>query len=179
MRLVNYFLVFLFIVSFLNSGCKGCSKSGRKQQISENDINPETKSERPVKSRGKIVVKMKKNNGVYEIPVEIDGIPMSFIFDTGAGIISISATEATFLYKQGKLKDEDFLGTNQFIDANGDISEGTIINLKSVKIGTKELNDVEASVVHNLVAPLLMGQSALERFGKISIDYQKEEITFE
>jgi aspartyl protease family protein len=122
---------------------------------------------------------MNKSNGVYEIPTEINGIPMHFIFDTGAGLISISVTEASFLYKQGRLKDSDFVGTAKFSDANGDISEGTIILLSTVKIGNRTLRNVEASVVNNLGAPLLMGQSALEKFGKISIDYARGEISFE
>jgi aspartyl protease family protein len=104
---------------------------------------------------------------------------MHFIFDTGAGLISISETETIFLYKQGKLTKDDIMGNANFNDANGDISEGTIINLKTVKLGNKILKNVEASVVHNLGAPLLIGQSALEKFEKISIDYQRGEITFE
>lgn len=122
---------------------------------------------------------MEKINGVYQIPVEVDGVKMFFIFDTGASIISISETEANFLWKQGKLTKDDIKGTANFSDANGDISEGTIIVLSTVKIGDRILNNVEASVVHNLNAPLLFGQSALEKFGKISIDYNQSEITFE
>jgi aspartyl protease family protein len=128
---------------------------------------------------GKTIVKMQKENGVYTIPIQINGIEMYFIFDTGASIISISETEAIFLYKQGKLKDEDFIETANFIDANGDISEGTIVILRTVKIGNKIINNIKASVVHNMIAPLLFGQSALESFGKISIDYNRNEIIFE
>ena len=130
-------------------------------------------------NNGETIIKMKKNNGVYEIPTEINGIPMYFIFDTGAGLISISSTEASFLYKQGKLAKDDIIGTANFSDANGDISEGTIIILKTVKIGDRVLENIEASVVNNLNAPLLFGQSALEKFGKISIDNNRGEITFE
>ncbi len=122
---------------------------------------------------------MQKYGGVYQIPVEVNNVKMYFIFDTGASTISISETESIFLYKQGSLEDEDFIGTSNFVDANGDISEGTIINLKSVKIGNKTLYNIRASVVHNLNAPLLFGQSALEKFGKISIDNHKGEITFD
>jgi aspartyl protease family protein len=104
---------------------------------------------------------------------------MNFIFDTGASIISISSTEAMFLYKQGTLKEEDFIGNVNFQDATGAISEGTIIRLKTVKIGNKILQNVEASIVHNNSAPLLFGQSALAKFGKVSIDYDRNEITFE
>ena len=104
---------------------------------------------------------------------------MFFIFDTGASDITISLTEATFLYKQGTLTDDDFLGTQQYQIADGSISEGTIINLKTVKIGNRTLTNVQASVVHNMQAPLLFGQSALAQFGKVTIDYNRGEITFE
>lgn len=114
-----------------------------------------------------------------KIPISINEVELYFIFDTGASLITISLTEAIFLYKNGKLQDDDFVGKANFIDANGDISEGTIINLKTVKIGKKIIYNIKASVVHNLNAPLLFGQSALEKFGKISIDYNKGEITFE
>src|SRR5690606_3829510 len=119
------------------------------------------------------VVKMEKKGGVFHVPVKINGAEMVFILDTGAGIVSISATEALFLYKQGTLTDEDFLGKVNFIDATGNISEGTVINLKTVTIGDRTLTNIPASVVHNLHAPLLLGQSVLEEFGKIQIDNVK------
>lgn len=166
----------ILIVFVLNS-CSGCSQSGLNNS-KRNKSNIVAQGD--VSSRhGKTVLKMEKSNGVYLIPIEVNGVRMSFIFDTGAGLISISATEAAFLYKQGKLKDEDFIGKANFVDANGDISEGTIIILRTIKIGDRVIPDIQASVVHNMVAPLLLGQSALEKFGKVSIDYSKNEITFE
>ena len=155
---------------FLLPGCTGCSKSGKRNR----EINMHSLGT----PKGKNVVKMKNNGGVYEIPVLINDSPMSFIFDTGAGLISISSVEASYLYKQGKLTKEDFLGEVNFMDANGDVSVGTIINLKKVTIGNKSIFNVHASVVHNNKAPLLLGQSALEQFGKISIDYKNGLITF-
>jgi aspartyl protease family protein len=128
---------------------------------------------------GRTTVKMEKSNGVYKIPVTINGSEMYFIFDTGAGMISISTVEATFLYKQGKLSDDDIVGKADFLDANGNISSDVIIRLKEVTIGNRTIRNVDASVVGNTKAPLLFGQSALEKFGKISIDYSKGEISFE
>lgn len=104
---------------------------------------------------------------------------MVFIFDTGASTVSISLIEASFLFKQGKISETDIIGEQQFMDANGGISEGTIINLKEVKIGGRIVNNIKASVVHNNKAPLLLGQSVLEKFGKISIDYNRSELTLE
>lgn len=172
------FIILIIVVFPCYNSCNSCSKSG--QRTTRYSSNSTESSSRSSKALGaKTVIKMEKINGIYQIPVKINGIPMFFIFDTGAGLISISVTEATFLYKQGKLKEDDIIGTANFIDANGDISEGTIINIKTVQLGNKTLLNIEASVVHNLEAPLLFGQSALEKFGKISIDYNKNEIIFE
>jgi aspartyl protease family protein len=158
-----------------------CTQSGRRQPNFNNEEQTNVQQTNSTRSKwnGKTVVKMNKKNGVYEVPIEINGSKMFFIFDTGASDITISLTEATFLYKQGTLTDDDFLGTQQYQIADGSISEGTIINLKTVKIGNRTLTNVQASVVHNMGAPLLFGQSALAQFGKVTIDYNRGEITFE
>ncbi|SDH29794.1 retropepsin-like aspartic protease family protein [Winogradskyella thalassocola] len=151
-----------------------------KRATSSSDLNPNstrTYNRSDIKSEN--MVEMKKEGGVFYIPIQINDIDMDIIFDTGASNISISETEVLFLLKQGKLNEEDFLGKVQFQDATGNISEGTRLNLKKVKIGTKTIYNVEASVVHNLEAPLLLGQSALSKFGKLTIDYNKNEIVFD
>ncbi|MDR2563234.1 MAG: retroviral-like aspartic protease family protein [Prevotellaceae bacterium] len=130
-------------------------------------------------ARGKCVVKMEKEGGVYHVPCKINGMEMKFIFDTGASDITISLVEAMYLFKQGKLGVEDFIGIQEYQIADGSISEGTLIRLHTVEICSKKLTDVRASIVHSTQAPLLLGQSALAKFGKISLDYKKNEITFE
>jgi len=153
-----------------------CSQSGRRKPIKTHD---RTTGQENNSGTGKTIIKMEKKDGVYEVPVEVNGVKMYFIFDTGAGIVSISNTEAGFLYKQGSLTDDDFIGKANFMDANGDISEGSIINLKTIKVGNRTLHNIQASVVDNMDAPLLLGQTVLEKFGKISIDNQKGEIILE
>lgn len=114
-----------------------------------------------------------KSEGVTKVKCTINDLPLSFIFDTGASLVSMSSVEATFMYKNGYISKDDICGTSAFIDANGDISEGTIINLRKIKFGEFELTNVRASVVHNQVAPLLLGQSVLGRLGRITIDNKK------
>jgi aspartyl protease family protein len=125
------------------------------------------------------VLKMELQNGVRYVWIEINGIRLRFIFDTGASSICISSSEASVLYRQGTLQKEDILDVQYFQDATGTISEGTRINLKTVKIGERTLNNIEATIIDNSQAPLLLGQTAFEKFGKISIDNEKGEITFE
>jgi aspartyl protease family protein len=124
------------------------------------------------------IVKMRQENGVNYVPMKINDVELQFIFDTGASSICISVVEAIMLYRQGTLSDDDILGNEQFQDATGNISQGMIINLKSVKIGGKELNNIRATVVGNDVAPLLLGQSVLSKFGSYKIDNIKHEIVF-
>ncbi len=110
------------------------------------------------------------DGGCVSVKCSINELPLSFIFDTGASIVSLSQIEANFMLKNGYLKREDFVGFGRFVDANGDISEGTIVNLRDVDFGGLKLNNVRASVVRNQKAPLLLGQSVLGRLGSIEID---------
>ena len=105
-------------------------------------------------------------------------LDLKFIFDTGASSICISSAEATVMVRQGQITRDDILGQQQFQDATGRVSVGTVINLKTVEIGGIVLHDVEATVVDNIQAPLLLGQTALAKFGKISIDYDNLTIEF-
>lgn len=176
----KHIIYFLFTLLFvLLSSCRHRSRGvseERKSSIEQIDT-PETS--RSMRSHGKSIVKMNKKNGVYHVPCKINGSEMEFIFDTGASDITMSMTEAMFLHKQGKLKNEDIIGKQQYQIADGSIHEGTIVVLRKVEIGNWELKNVKASVVDNRDAPLLLGQSALAAFGKISIDYNRSEITFE
>jgi aspartyl protease family protein len=124
------------------------------------------------------VLSMERVGGVRYVWIEINGIRLKFIFDTGASSICISPAEATVLYRQGTLRKEDVLDVEYFQDATGRISEGTKINLREVTIGNMVLRDVKATVIDNANAPLLLGQTVLERFGKIEIDNNNGEIIF-
>ena len=119
---------------------------------------------------------MEVENGVRYVWIEVNGIKLRFNFDTGASNICLSPAEATVLFRQGTLKKEDILSKEFFQDATGKISEGTKINLRNIKIGNAELTNVEATVIDNVNAPLLLGQSVLERFGSIEIDNTNNEI---
>lgn len=112
----------------------------------------------------------KMYSGIYEVPCSINGLPLKFIFDTGASTVSISSIEAMFMLKNGYLSESDVKGKEYYTIATGEIAEGTIIVIPEIKIGEAYLRNIRASVVHNQKAPLLLGQSVLERFGTITID---------
>jgi clan AA aspartic protease (TIGR02281 family) len=113
---------------------------------------------------------MERVNGVYYVPCKLNGLPLKFVFDTGASDVSISLTEALFMIKNGYLKKED-LGENVYYSvANGDVAKGTKLNIKEIEIGGLKLFNIEASIVHETNAPLLLGQSMIEKLGRIQLD---------
>jgi clan AA aspartic protease (TIGR02281 family) len=112
-------------------------------------------------------------NGVYKVECTINNLPLYFIFDTGASNVSISSLEASFMLKNGYLNESDISGKQYYRTANGEISEGTVINIGKVYVGTLELTNVKATVIHNQKAPILLGQSVLSRLGKIEIDNER------
>ena len=105
-----------------------------------------------------------------KVQCKVNGLPLHFVFDTGASDVTLSIVEANFMMKNGYLSGNDVIGSQRYVDANGDISVGTVINIKDVTFGGLDLNNVRATVVRNQRAPLLLGQSVLGRLGKIEID---------
>lgn len=114
-----------------------------------------------------------KEGDLCKVKCAINGLPLHFIFDTGASDVSLSSVEATFMVKNGYLSSSDVVGKQRYLTADGNVSEGTVINLKEVKFGTLHLDNIKASVVRNQAAPLLLGQSILSKLGKIEIDNDK------
>lgn len=121
-------------------------------------------------SFGQKIIKLNKESGVYTLPCEVNGVKMKFIYDTGASQVSISIAEAMFLSKNGLLADKDVLGSSSFQDATGNISKGTVVNLREINIDGIILNNIKATVVDNINAPLLLGQNVLARLGRITFD---------
>lgn len=121
-----------------------------------------------------VEVPFTNENNICKVKCSINNLPLHFVFDTGASDIHISNVEATFMLKNGYLSQQDFQGKQNYITADGDISEGTIINLRNVEFGGLKLSNIKASVVKNQKAPLLLGQSVLKKLGRIEIDNDME-----
>jgi clan AA aspartic protease (TIGR02281 family) len=111
-----------------------------------------------------------KSGGVTKVDCTINNLPLNFIFDTGASDVTISQVEANFMYKNGYLDSRDIVGKKTYQVATGAIAVGTTIILKQIEFGGLVLHDVRASVVETQNAPLLLGQTVLQRLGKIEID---------
>ena len=173
------FFVFALLAMCLLNGCyrrRAYEEKDEDFSVRRSDSDTDYREERSIRKGTK--VHMTKEGGVYMVPIKVNGLDLRFIFDTGASSICISAAEAAVMVRQGQITEDDILGQQQFQDATGGISVGTIIRLQTVEIGGIVLRNVEANVVDNIQAPLLLGQTALSKFGKVTIDYNNNTIEF-
>jgi hypothetical protein len=121
----------------------------------------------------------KNELGVMTIPIKINGVGFEMVFDTGASVTCITLSEAKYLYEKGKLDESDIKGTQKYQVADGNIYVGLKINLRKVEIGDKiTLYNIEASVVANQSAPLLLGQSVIKQFKQVAVNIKNRTITF-
>ena len=118
---------------------------------------------------GQTTIHMERDGGVYKVPCTVNGLKLKLIFDTGASSVSISSTVANMMLENGYLSKNDIKDTGQSIIADGQIVDHTRIILREIEIGGCVLKNVDAVVMHQLSAPLLLGQSAIQKLGKVSI----------
>lgn len=124
----------------------------------------------PFVMQAQVRIQMEKSGDVYKIPCLVNGVKMKMIFDTGASRVSISSMMADYLYENDYISVDDVKGYTKTRIADGSIKENMVVCLKSVEIGGLILRDVEAVVSKSLDAPLLLGQSAIQKLGSITLE---------
>lgn len=160
-----------------------CSGGGDKKQpvyVAVEDVEYGESYQSGYAGSGELVsVPFMEKGGVKYVQVEVNGVGLEMIFDTGCSTTLISLAEANYLYQKGLLGDDDILGLSQSAVADGRVVENMIVNLDRVVIGGKILcNDVLASVSSNVDAPLLLGNEVLNRVAIVTINNSAGTIDF-
>lgn len=121
----------------------------------------------------------KDKSGIIFVKVSINGFSEKFIFDTGASGISLNSKFYQTLINNSLISSKDIIGYSMVMLADGSQKQGTIVNLKNVLIGSYTFENINAVVMPDPNAPLLLGQSIFQKFEKVSIDYLNKLITLE
>jgi len=119
------------------------------------------------------VIQMVEDKGVYKIPCEINGLKVKMVFDTGAAAVSISQTLAEMMLDNNYISLSDFTGKSKSLTADGRIIDHTELMLHTLKVGDIIVKDVIAVVINGQDTPLLLGQTAIQKFGEVSIKGDK------
>ena len=119
-------------------------------------------------------------NNIYKLPVKLNNnLTLDFILDLGASDVSISQDVFSVLVKTGSITETDFIGDQTYQLADGTTTKSKVFNLRSLKIGGIEIQNVRTSISNSIKSPLLLGQSALIKLGKYKIDNTKSVLTIE
>lgn len=113
---------------------------------------------------------MEKDGGVFKVPCTVNGAKMKFVFDTGAAKVNLSLSMAEYLYDNGYLTKDDIIGSSKSSTASGEIVDNIDIIIRDIEISGLHLKNVHAWISRSLNAPLLLGQSAIQKLGPVTID---------
>ena len=115
-------------------------------------------------------IPLQRRGGTYLVSAEINGQPATdFHIDSGAADVSVSASMFQQMKTAGSIRDEDMLGSETYTLANGSRIRALTFRIRSLKVGTIEVQNVRASV-SQYAGPPLIGMSFLGRFNSWSVD---------
>lgn len=118
-------------------------------------------------------VKLKTENGELLVPVELNNsVKINLMLDTGCTKTTLPFYVVFTLVKNGTITKKDRRKSQTYVMANGETTEYEEYILHSIKIGGKEIKNIEISVSSNVNSPLLLGNNVLKELGTITIDYK-------
>ena len=143
----------------LSAASKSKHRLGPSKALSD-AIKLLKKSEGSVKSE---TIKLRRDNGVFHVTAMLNGkVPAQMVFDTGAGVTTISAKLAARLGLKPDPTDQKIT----LKTADGTEVESKLTRLKSVRVGKFTVNDVECAVMPEGKGDVdsLLGQSFFKQF---------------
>jgi tetratricopeptide (TPR) repeat protein len=122
-------------------------------------------------------IRMENEGGVYVIPVRFnDMITLNAIVDSGASDMSIPVDIVSTLIRTKTITDQDFLGQQTYVLADGSKVPSQQFRIRSLKVGSKTVENVVASI-GSAKGEILLGQSFLNRFKSWSVDNEQHTLT--
>ena len=123
-------------------------------------------------------VQLVREHGIFLVPVLLNNsITLKFTIDSGASDVSVPEDVVSTLIRTGSMSKADFLASQAYQLADGSTQTERRFRIRSLRIGTLELNDVVASVAP-MAGPLLLGQSFLTKLSSWTIDNKRGVLIF-
>ena len=116
-------------------------------------------------------VRLIREAGTFKVPVRINGVlELHFTGDSGAADVSVPADVVMTLIRTGTINDSDFVGEQTYRLADGTTVKSGTFRIRQLQVGERTITNVLGSIA-NVEGSLLLGQSFLSRFQRVSFDY--------
>ena len=124
-------------------------------------------------------VRLIRDAGTFKVPVRINGVlELQFTVDSGAADVTIPADVVMTLIRTGTIRDSDFVGEQTYRLADGSTVKSRTFRIRQLQVGSRTVENVLGSVA-NVEGSLLLGQSFLSRFRRVSFDYAQGVLVLE
>lgn len=125
----------------------------------------------PSQTASQTSVRLIREAGTFKIPVRINGVlELQFTVDSGASDVTVPADVVMTLVRTGTISESDFVGEQTYRLADGSTVRSDTFRIRQLQVGDRTITNVLGSVA-NVNGSLLLGQSFLSRFQRISFDY--------
>jgi predicted aspartyl protease len=116
---------------------------------------------------------MEESGGVYVVAVRFnDTITLNSVVDSGAADVSVPADIVSTLMRAKTVTEQDFLGKQTYVLADGSKVPSQRFRIRSLKVGNKTVENVVASIA-SVNGEILLGQSFLNKFTSWSVDNEQ------
>ena len=154
------------------TACSPAPQTPASSQHPLSDLQPAAAAATPA-AVSPTTVQIEPENGTYRVPILINNaLTLKFTIGSDASDVTIPADVMMTLVRTGKITKDDYIGERTYQLADGSTVPSSVFRIKSLKVGDRELHDVEASVT-NINGDLLLGQSFLSRLTSWSMDNQR------
>ena len=125
-------------------------------------------------------VKLKENDGIFEIPAKVNNLDVDFILNTASSMTLLSLEFVQNMIKNNIISESDLLNSKGFNLENGDFNNQIKIKIKEFKIGNAIIQNVVVGICPkslnndypSIREPFILGQNVLREIGKVQIDYK-------
>ncbi len=126
-----------------------------------------------VETEGNRIVITRAPDGHFYLPLEIDGVKVRFLVDTGASNIVLAARDAERI----GIDTARLVPVGEAMTANGPVAIAPV-TLRNVRLAGHEIGRVRAFVSEGEMDVSLLGMDFLRRFGRISIEGNRMVLEF-
>lgn len=128
------------------------------------DVKDTVLPSQAVVSEQGVVETQRRPDGHFYLTLEVGGVPVEFVVDTGATDVVLSTQDA----QRVGIDTETLLFTGRARTANGEVRTA-LVRLEDVTIGGFDEGNLRASVNEGELFSSLLGMSYLQRFSRVEI----------